>query len=60
MAVILNSTYKHVQLCLDDTFKTIPTRIAFLQLANSVMPLRTPVDLENQIAELEKQYKKKK
>lgn len=60
MAVILNSTYKHVQLCLDNTFKTIPTRIAFLQLANSVMPLRTPVDLENQIAELEKQYKKKK
>ena len=60
MAVILNSTYKHVQLCLDNTFKTIPTRIAFLQLANSVMPLRAPVDLEVQIEDLKKQYKKKK
>ena len=60
MAVILNSTYKHVQLCLDDTFKTIPTRIAFLQLANSVMPLSAPEDLEKQIEELKKQAKKKK
>lgn len=59
MAVIFNSIYKHTQLASDNTFKTLPVRIAFLELANSVMPLKAPEDMEQQIQELEKQFKKK-
>ena len=60
MAVILNSTYRHVQLCSDNTAKTLPVRIAFLELANSVMPLKAPEEIENEIEELKKHYKGKK
>ena len=46
--------------CSDNTAKTLPVRIAFLELANSVMPLKAPEDIENEIEELKKQYKGKK
>lgn len=60
MAVILNSTYRHHQIAMDNEFKTLMVRIKFLQLANDVIPLGHLDDLKQQVKTLRKQYKNKK
>lgn len=58
MAVILNSTYRHKQLAMDEEFKTLAIRIKFLQLANDVMPLGFLDDIKAQVKALKKNFKK--
>lgn len=60
MAVILNSTYKHVQLCSDTSDKTLFIREKFLKLANDVMPLGGFDDFNQQLESLRRRFRLKK
>lgn len=60
MAVILNSTYKHEMLAMDNTPKTLFVREKFIRLANDVMPLGDIDEFVNEIETLKKKLKFKK
>lgn len=60
MAVILNSTYKHEMLAMDNTPKTLFVREKFIRLANDVMPLGDIDEFVNEIEILKKKLKFKK
>ena len=57
MSVILNSTYRHKQIAMDTTEKTLAIRIKFLKLAYDIMSLGYLSGIEQEIEELKKNYK---
>lgn len=57
-AIMNNIAYRGYPITMDDRELAVAVKVSFLQIANDIMPLYYPEDLDRQIKEMKKKYKK--